>query len=274
MARADLHYALAVDHEILQAAAVDPALLDPVVRVPSGLPGEARPFVVLRDYQGPGGYYTERFEIVDAKGREVYRSGIRRINLRGEMFEDRITDTLNGLAFADPDEHQLRFYVEDELLGQVPVFLESGMGGDPRLAAEETFKKAVGKGEIIWVTVDTPAVGRRGKATSHTQPVWFVAQAGKIYVLTGPGEQDVEGLVGAARVEITARSKDLRSRVSRVSAGVRVLPKDDEDWDKLAQAATPKRLNLPDKTFEDTVRRWRETCEIVELTPLFGSQAA
>src|SRR5688500_4964027 len=115
MARADLHYALAVDHEILEAAAVDPALLDPVVRVPSGLPGQARAFVVLRDYPGPVGYYTERFEVIDAQGREVYRSGIRRINLRGEMFEDRITDTLTGLAFEDPDEHQLRFYIDDEL---------------------------------------------------------------------------------------------------------------------------------------------------------------
>lgn len=274
MARADLHYALAVDLEILEAASVDPALLDPVVRVPSGLPGQAHPFTVLRDYQGPVGYYTERFEIVDAKGREVYRSGIRRINLRGEMFEDRITDTVSGLALSDPDEHQLRFFVDGDLLGQVPLFVESGLGGDPRLAAEETFKKAVGKGEIIWITVDSPATGRRGKATSHTQPVWFLTQGGKIYVLTGPGEQDVDGLVSAAQVEVTARSKDLRSRVSRVPASVRVLPKDDPDWDKLAQAATPKRLNLPDKTFEDTVRRWRETCEIVELTPQFTSKAA
>ena len=277
MARADLHYALAVDREILEAASVDPSLLDPVVRVPSGLPGEAQPFVVLRDYQGPVGYYTERFEIVDAKGREVYRSGIRRLNLRGEMFEDRFTDTVAGLAFSDPDEHQLRFFLDDDAVGQVPLFLESGMGGDPRLAAEETFKKAVGKGEIIWITV--PHVPQAGRGTAkaqrkpHTQPVWFLTQGTKIYVLTGPGEQDVQGLTQASEVEITARSKDLRSRVSRVSASVRVLPKD-EEWDKLAQSATPKRLNLPDKTYEDAVRRWRETCEIVELTPQFGVKAA
>ena len=277
MARADLHYALAVDREILEAASVDPSLLDPVVRVPSGLPGQAQPFVVLRDYQGPVGYYTERFEVVDARGREVYRSGIRRLQLRGEMFEDRFTDLVTGLAFGDPDEHQLRFFVDDDLVGQVPVFLESGMGGDPRLAAEETFKKAVGKGEIIWITVpQTPQAGR-GSAKAgqkpHTQPVWFLTQGTKIYVLTGPGEQDVKGLLEASEVEITARSKDLRSRVSRVPAGVRVLPKD-EEWDKLAQSATPKRLNLPDKTYEDAVRRWRETCEIVELTPKFSAQAA
>lgn len=275
MARADLHYALAVDREILEAASVDPSLLDPVVRVPSGLPGQARPFVVVRDYQGPVGYYTERFEIVDAKGREVYRSGIRRLKLRGEMFEDRFTDQVGGLLFDDPDEHQLRFFIDDDPVGQVPVFLESGLGGDPRLAAEETFKKAVGKGEIIWITV--PVTGQRGRGAStyatNTYPVWFLTQGSKIYVLTGPGEQDVQGLTQATEVEITARSKDHRSRVSRVPAAVRVLPKDDE-WTKLAQSATPKRLNLPDKTYEAAVERWRETCEIVELTPKFSSQAA
>lgn len=274
MARADLHYALAVDREILEAASVDPSLLDPVVRVPSGLPGEARPFVVSRDYQGPVGYYTEHFEIADAKGRVVHRSPLRRVNLRGEMFEDRVTDVVTGLAFEDPDEHQLRCFIDGEQIGQVPLFLEMGLGGDPRVAAEETFKKAIGKGEIIWVTVPQPPSGRRGERKTHTQPVWFITQGAKIYVLTGPGEQDVQGLVQAGEVEITARSKDLRSRVSRVPATVRVLPKDDPEWDKLAQSATPKRLNLPDKTFEDAVRRWRETCELVELTPQFGAKAA
>lgn len=278
MARADLHYALAVDREILEAAAVDPALLDPVVRVPSGLPGEARPFVVVRDYQGPVGYYTERFEIVDAKGRPVHHSGVRRLRLRGEMFEDRFTDEVRGLQFTDPDEHALRFFIDDQAVGQVPLFLESGMGGDPRLAAEETFKKAIGKGEIIWITV--PHVPQAGRGTAkarlrpHTQPVWFIAQGTTIFVLTGPGEQDVQGLTQATEVEITARSKDHRSRVARVQASVRVLPKDDPEWVKLAQSATPKRLNLPDKTFEDAVRRWRETCEIVQLTPKFSAQAA
>lgn len=268
MARADLHYAMAVDHEILEAASVDPGLLDPVVRVPSGIPGAARPFVVLRDYQGPVGYYTERFELVDAQGRVVHASPVRRLPLRGEMFEDRFTDVLRGVAIDDPDEHSLRFYVDDDLVGSVPVFVESGMGGDPRVAAEETFRKAVGKGEIIWITVPA-AKGVRG-AKPHTQPVWFLAQGGKLFVLTGPGEQDVQGLVQAAEVEITARSKDLRSRVSRVAAAVRVVPKDDPEWDKLANAATPKRLNLPDKTFEAAIARWRETCEIVELTPRFA----
>jgi hypothetical protein len=271
MVRADLHYALAVDREILDAARVDPTLLDPVVRIPGGLPGVARPFVVLRDYQGPVGHYTERFVLNDAKGRELYRSDIRRVKLRGEMFEDRVTDVVEGLALDHPDEHRLLFFVNDRQVGDVPVFLESGMGGDPRVAAEETFKKAVGKGEIIWLTV--PQTSGRAR-TTHTQAVWFLTQGTKLYVLSGPGEQDVPGLVDATEVEVTARSKDLRSRVSRVPADARVLPKDDPLWDQLAQTAAPKRLNLPDKTFEDAIKRWRESCEIVELAPRFRERAA
>lgn len=281
MARADLHYAMAVDHEILEASSVDPGLLDPVVRVPSGVPGTARPFVVLRDYQGPVGDYTERFELVNAAGAVVHASPVRRVHLTGEMFEDRFTDVLRGVGVEDYDEHSLRFFIDDDLVGSVPVFVEAGMGGDPRVAAEETFKKAVGKGEIIWVTVPAAAVaGRAGRGNRgpkpHTQPVWFLAQGGKLYVLTGPGEQDVQGLVQASEVEITARSKDLRSRVSRVPATVRIVAKDDPEWDKLANTATPKRLNLPDKTFEAAITRWRETCELVELTPRFarGESAA
>jgi hypothetical protein len=274
MARADLHYAMAVDHEILEASSVDPGLLDPVVRVPSGVPGPARPFVVLRDYQGPVGDYTERFELRDAGGRVVHASPVQRIHLTGEMFEDRFTDVLRGIGIEDPDEHTLHFFIDDDPVGAVPVFVESGLGGDPRVAAEETFRKAVGKGEIVWITVPA-AKGVRG-AKPHTQPVWFLAQGGKLFVLTGPGEQDVQGLVQASEVEITARSKDLRSRVSRVPAAVRIVAKDDPEWDKLANAATPKRLNLPDKTFEAAITRWRETCELVELTPRFarGESAA
>jgi len=275
MARADLHYALAVDREILDASVVDSSLLDPVVRVPSGLPGQARPFVVLRDYQGPAGHYTERFEILSAKGETVYQSPLQRVQLTGEMFEDRVSTPVEGLGLSDPDEHTLRFWIENEQVGTVPLFVEAGQGGDPRVAAEETFKKAIGKGEIIWLTVPVAAgAGRRAKASSHTQPVWFVAQGGKIYVLTGPAEQDIAGLVSASTVQITARSKDHRSKVSRVSASARVLPKDDPAWEPLAHAATPKRLNLPDATYEAAVERWKATCEIVELTPQFGQRAA
>jgi hypothetical protein len=270
MARADLHYALALDAEIYQASQVDPSLLDPVVRAAGGIPGPARPVTVVRDYQGPQGQYAEQFVLTDLRGTEVFRSPVRRLALRGEMFEDRFVTTLRDVYLQDGDEHRLTFLVDDDEVGTIPVFIESGLGGDPRVAAEETFKKALQKGAIIWLTVpSTEPPGRRGKsaARDHDQPVWFVYDGGKVYVFTGPTEQQVPGLADAEQVVITARSKDDRSAVSRVPATVRVIPPDDELFTRIGRAGLGRRLNLPDG--DGALERWRANCALVELSPRF-----
>ena len=43
-------------------------MLDPVVRTDGGIPGTARPFLVVREYQGPQGAYVERFVLRNARG--------------------------------------------------------------------------------------------------------------------------------------------------------------------------------------------------------------
>jgi hypothetical protein len=262
MARADLHYALAVDSEIWQASQVDASLLDPVVRVEGALPGSTRPFVVVRHYQGPQGYYIEHFAIRDPDGRELYRSQNRRICLTGEMFEDRFQTTVTDLDISSGEEHQVVFFIDDEQVASIPMFVEAGLGGDPRVAAEETFKKALSKGTIIWLAVPD----ERGQTRNH--PVWFVFEANKVYVFCGPTEQDVPGLASASQIEIIARSKDARSRVSRVPATVAVVPNDDPLFDRVGQTGMGRRLNLPDG--EGALERWRRNCTLVELTPQFG----
>lgn len=263
MARADLHYALAIDREIWQASQVDAALLDPLVRVEGALPGGARPLVVVRDYQGPQGYYVEHFRIHEPGGRELYRSRNQRIALTGEMYEDHFETTVTDLELSSGEEHQVAFFIDDQQVATIPMFVEAGLGGDPRVAAEETFKKALGKGTIIWLAVP----GERGQI--HNHPVWFVFDAGKVYVFSGPTEQDVPGLQAASQVEIIARSKDAaRSRVSRVPAAVRVVPGDDPLFDRIGQAGMGRRLNLPDG--EGALERWRTHCVLIELTPQFG----
>jgi hypothetical protein len=262
MARADLHYALAVDSEIWQASQVDASLLDPVVRVEGALPGSTRPFVVVRHYQGPQGYYIEHFAIRDPDGRELYRSQNRRICLTGEMVEDRFQTTVTDLDISSGEEHQVVFFIDDEQVASIPMFVEAGLGGDPRVAAEETFKKALSKGTIIWLAVPD----ERGQTRNH--PVWFVFEANKVYVFCGPTEQDVPGLASASQIEIIARSKDARSRVSRVPATVAVVPNDDPLFDRVGQTGMGRRLNLPDG--EGALERWRRNCTLVELTPQFG----
>lgn len=264
MPHADLHYALALDREIYEASQVDPSLLDPVVRVDGALPGVARPLTVVRRYQGPQGAYVEHFVLRDRRGRERARTPRRRIELEGEMVENQFVSTLRDVVIEHPDEHTLTFYLNDEEVGTIPVFIESGLGGDPHLAAEETFTKAVKKGSILWLSVPQPDGSR------HEQPVWFVHEGGKIYVVSGPTEQDVPHLGDAAEIDIIARSKDIRSRVSRVPASVRVIDPDDPLYEKVAETALPNRLNLDDP--DEALDRWRTNCVLVELTPRFRDE--
>ena len=272
MARADLHNALVLDHEIYEASRVDASLLDPLVRVEGALPGTANPVAVVRDYQGPQGTYIEQFVLRDKSGRELLRSNLRRVELRGEMFEDRFVDVLRNLRIERAGDLEMSFFIDEVEVGTIPVFVESGMGGDPAVAARETFGKAVSKGMVVWLTVPQAQTGKRKKRTpaTITQPVWYVWTDGKIYVLNGPTEQEVPGLLDAPQVEITARSKDLRSRVSRVPATARVLTAEDPTFDLVARMGLGRRLNLPDG--DAAFDRWKQRCVLVELTPDFGEE--
>ena len=266
MSRADLHNALVLDRDIFEASKADPGLLDPIVRVEGGLPGIARPIAVVRDYQGPQGAYLEYFVLRDSRGNQIMESQSRRIQLRGEMFEDRFVDVLEHLRIERGDEHQATFFVNDAEVATIPVFVESGLGGDPALAAKETFNKALSKGNVVWLTV------AQEKGKPHTQAVWYVWTDGKVYVIDGPTEQQVPGLATAETVQLTARSKDLRSRVSDIPATVAIVPNDSDRFDLIAKMALGRRLNLPDG--DGALERWRSRCMLLELTPDFGEERA
>lgn len=265
MSRADLHRAIVVDREIHLASRVDPSVLDPVIKIET-LPGFARPFVVSRAYQGPQGYYIEQFTLTDKDGNERYRSQRRRIALRGEMFEDETTTTVSGMEVHNGREHRLTCFIDGDEVGSVPVFIETTAGGDIRVAVEETFKQALKKGTILWVTVPSRPNGRR-PVKPVTRPVWFVQDGPKVYVLSGPSEQELPGIAEVPTVTISARSKDLRSLVTEVDADVEIVPPDDERYEKFVKTALTTRLNLPDG--DAAADRWRERCVLVELSPKF-----
>ncbi|MPZ74843.1 MAG: hypothetical protein GEU74_16800 [Nitriliruptorales bacterium] len=219
---------------------------------------------VVRDYQGPQGAQIEYFVLRDSRGREVYHSNVRRIELRGEMFEDRFVDVVSHVRLERGDEHEMTFFVNDSEVATIPVFVEFGMGGDPVVAAKETFNKALSKGAVVWLGV------AQSNGRPHSQAVWYVWTDGKVYVLDGPTEQQVPGLPQSREVTITARSKDLRSRVSEVPAAVAVIPNDSEQFDLIARMALGRRLNLPDG--DGALERWRTNCTLLELTPDFGEE--
>lgn len=275
MPRADLHYALVLDAETYEASRVDPSLLDPLVRVEGALPGLARPVAVVRDYQGPQGTYTESFQLLDSREQTVYSSPVVRIEMHGEAFEDRVVTVVNGLELRDVEEHRAIFTVDGEEVGDVPVFVTAGTGGDPYLAAEQGAMKALQKSTVAWLSVPQPDARRRkrGQPTGpHEQAVWFVLLDGKVYVVVGPGEQRVPNLPGAPEVELIVRSKETRSRIARVPSAVRVVAPSDDLFDVVATAGLGKRLNLHDG--EAALERWKSTCTLLELTPRFRPVAA
>ncbi|CAN5888577.1 hypothetical protein BH23ACT10_BH23ACT10_04610 [soil metagenome] len=270
LARADLHQAFAIDRDVYEAARTDRAVLDPIVRINGGVPGTARPFMVVREYQGPQGTYVESFVLTDPHGATLTTPSPGRITLRGEAFEDRFLSEIRNVTINQLGEHRLTFYIGDDEVGDVPVFVEPEGGGSARTAAEATFAAALKKSTIMWVTVPPRPNGRRRIAPEHTQPVWFVTEGDKIYLLHGPGEQQVPGLGETPTVRLNARGKDTRSLVADVVCDVEIVPPDDERWDKVTQKASTRRLNMSDAG-DTTIERWRETCQLLELTPQFGT---
>jgi len=190
------------------------------------------------------------------------------VRLRGEAFEDRFVTDVTDVKFLDAEEHTLTFYIGDEDVGEIPVFIESGLGGDPYVAVESTVTKALQKGSVLWLAVPQPP-RRKGFRTVpggvHEQAAWFVLDGGTVYVLSGPTEQQILGLDRADEVELVVRSKEVRSRIARVPAEVSTIPVEDPQFEKVARTALGKRLNLPDG--DGALERWKANCTLYALTP-------
>lgn len=234
--------------------------VDPAIVVPGELPASAEPFVVDRVYQGPQGRYDESFVVVGPGGEVAYQHPWGRVTLRGEMFEDRFRDVVRAdVTIASADEHALVLLVNDYEVGRVPVFIEAPESVIAAGVLADALDAALKKSAIIWLTIPQP----RGQPIA--KPAWFVYQGGKVYVLTGPAEQDLTNIALADEVTLTVRSKEVRSRVASVPAKVRVVRNDSDEFDRLIQIGLGTRLNLPDG--DAALDRWKQTCTLVELSP-------
>ncbi|MDP9067791.1 MAG: hypothetical protein M3N53_05530 [Actinomycetota bacterium] len=123
-------------------------------------------------------------------------------------------------------------------------------------AVQESLKKST----IMWLRWRTPE-------GEHTMPVWYLydAKAGKIYVLSGERQQVLPGAERIRECDVILRWKGKSANVAELGADVRVIRGTDEDWTEIADKVAEKRLNIPG-TPEDTARRWRDECVILELT--------
>jgi len=243
-------------------AQTDPDAGDVVFLGPAG--NAAFPFVVWRRLSAPGGMYIDACEIVGPDG-GVIDMIERKYELDGESLVQDIVDEFRDTVFPSPGAYSLRYYVYDDHLLDTPFQV---VQSDPPYGAvvPGPVDAALAKSTIAWVVVPQQA------GDEVTKAVWFGYDEGRVYILTGAGEQEIPGLAeGSTHVKLIVRSKDVQSKVGEVTCVTQVLPKD-AAWERIArEMLLGRRLNLPDG--EKAVDRWKRDCEIVQLTPILDAFA-
>jgi hypothetical protein len=112
-----------------------------------------------------------------------------------------------------------------------------------------------------------PLVGEVGKKAAVAwldgRFAWCAWFDDALYVVSGPGEQDLGELVDG--VEVTLRGDHGGRVVTWVAAVSRVEP-GGEEWEKVAAQLAGKRLNAVGTT-DEVVARWASTCVVYALRP-------
>jgi ADP-ribose pyrophosphatase YjhB (NUDIX family) len=99
-------------------------------------------------------------------------------------------------------------------------------------------------------------------------PAWHIWSEGAAYLVTGPGEQPLPGLAGAAAVAVTVAAGDpgghyltWRARVSRVEPG-------SPDWETVTGQLVAARLNpAPTADQPPAQQRWATSGAVYRLAP-------
>jgi hypothetical protein len=252
--------------KVLSAVAFDQAYFeetgqaDPALRVLAELPARCEPFTISRVYKGAQGRYEEVLAIADPDGVVIWESDPTLVRLRGEMFEDLFRRTVTTpLRITSGGEHTLVMYLDGELVGRVPLFIEAPYSLSASGATMEAVEVALKKGAIVWL--DIP----QRDGTTLQRPAWYVQEGRSIYVVKGGTEQQLPGLEATERVAVTIKSKDVKATIATLPASVRIVT-DDSEFDRVATLGMGTRLNLTDGA--GALERWRRDCVMVHLTPL------
>lgn len=255
MARGELVFASAVDRRIFEAQGERA----PSAVYLSGVPGRALPFVLYRAWKVPTGLVSEEVRIVDPAGRTVHRWGPQPRRMRGSMDLTVETDVVEDAAFELTGTYLVSFILDEEIVGEieVPVYVQQAPARLPK-ATEDGLKRS----DVIWVGVERD--GRR-----RAIPAWFAFRNGRILLLSqrepGPQEQTVPGLPGARELIVTTRRKGRDTALEEFPAAVRIL--EGPEWEEAAKVLADRRRSRAGPP-EESIARWRGTCDIAELTPL------
>lgn len=252
--------------KVLSAVAFDAAgfdatgRADPAVKVLAELPSSSEPFRINRVYKGAHGRYEEVLALADPSGTIIWESDPRIVQLRGEMYEDLFRlQVEEPLTITDAGEHTLLLYLDGQLVGRVPVFVDAPRSLVANGATMDAVETALKKGAIVWL--DIPQAG--GEVVQR--PAWYVQDGRTLYVIKGGKEQELPGLEAADSVTVTVKSKDIKATIAELPAGVRIVD-DAAEFERIATLGMGTRLNLLDG--QDALERWRSDCVMVHLTPL------
>ena len=223
------------------------------------LPARALPFAVIRDWKAPTGYLPEEVQLTAPSGRIVLRIGPEPRHMLGSMDLTHFEDIVEDAWFEELGVYIASFMLDGETLGQTEfqVVLQAApekLGKD----IEDGLKKS----DVIWVGVE-----HEGRDVAI--PAWFAYRNGKIYVLSSNepslAEQTVPGLPDAQDLIVITRRKYRDTSLGRFHAAARVL--EGQEWEQAASLLADRRRSRVGPP-QDSVKRWRGSCAIAELTPI------
>ncbi len=256
MASATLLTAIAFD----KATFDKDGLADPIIRTLGELPATSQPFHLNRVYKGPQGVVEESILLLAPDGRTVlWQRPHRKIELRGEMFEDLFRAEVNErIELTEHGEHTLVFLIDGQEAGRIPVWVEAEGSVVQAGALPDVVQAGLSKSSIIWL-----GIPQRDGTTLH-RPAWYVHQGQKVFLIKGGQEQDLPNLEHADTVSVSVKGKDVKAVIGTVPATTRVVGNDTDEFEKIAQLGMGTRLNLQDG--DAALDRWRSECTMVELT--------
>jgi hypothetical protein len=224
-----------------------------------GQPGPALSFVLFRAWKVPTGFVSEEIRLIGPSGRTIFRWGPEPRRMAGAMDLTTEVDVVEDAVFDETGQFAASFMLNGEIVGEieVPVYVQAA----PTKLPKET-EDGLKKSDVIWIGTESPN-GRR-----RTVPAWFAYKNGKIYILSqkepGPDEQTIPGVPGANQLLVITRRKLRDTELEEFYAAQRRL--EGAEWEEAAKLLVDKRKSRAGAPAE-SLKRWRNTVDIVELTP-------
>jgi hypothetical protein len=214
--------------------------------------------VIFRAWKVPTGFVSEEIRLVGPSGRTLYRWGPEVRRMKGAMDLTVELDRIEDAVLEETGTYVASFILEGEILGEIefPVYVQAAAQKLPK-ETEDGLRKS----DVIWV-------GTRVNGDKRMAPVWFAFKDGKIYLLScrdsDVDEQTVPGVPDANELVVVTRRKGRDTSLEEFTAAQRLLA--GSEWETAAKLLVDRRrsrVGPPD----ESLSRWRGTCDIVELIP-------